>query len=81
MTLKAFAAKYKIPLNLAVESSKTVEHKPTLERDVDYLERDLYQSMMQILAHRFDAAYKKATDISKRQREVKKIAEESGILS
>ena len=81
MTIKAFSEKYNIPYRLAVLASKPVEHKATLERDVDYLEEDLYKSLEKILIHRIHEADLKALQIRNQHREVRSIANRSGLLT
>lgn len=62
MTIKAFAEKYNVPNTLVTEAAVKVEHVATMERDVDYLEKDIYNAVLDLLEHKRDTAMAKATD-------------------
>ena len=81
MTIKAFAEKYKIPYGLAVKAAVPVPHKPTIHRDFDYLEKDLYLSLMSIIDERIHVADMKVNALRQKHREVKNIAICSGLLT
>lgn len=60
MTLKAFAEKYGVSYTLVVEASISVKHIATIERDMDYSEKDLYEAVMYKLEVKRDKAMNKA---------------------
>ena len=60
MTLKAFANKYKVSYTLVCEASAKVDHVATMERDCDYLEKDLYNAVLDKLEAKRDDALEKA---------------------
>ena len=60
MTIKAFAEKYNVPYTLVTEAAVKVEHVATMERDVDYAEKDLYNAVLDKLEHKRDTALEKA---------------------
>ena len=60
MTLKAFAEKYNVSYTLVCEASAKVNHVATMERDVDYAEKDLYNAVLDKLEKKRDDAMLKA---------------------
>ena len=60
MTLKAFAEKYKVSYTLVIEASAKVPHIATMERDMDYSEKDLYEAVLDKLECKRDKAMHKA---------------------
>lgn len=81
MTLKAFAAKYGITPSFASKVAERTPHTATMERDNDYLEKDLYLSLMEIMREKIHEADKKRCELEKKKRVVKNIAVMSGILN
>lgn len=80
MTLKTFAAKYGITPSFASKVAERTPHTATMERDNDYLEKDLYLSLMEIMREKIHEADKKRCELEKKKRVVKNIAVMSGIL-
>ena len=56
MTVKAFAEKYGIPYWFASKVSGRTKTVPTIERDHDYLEEDLKNSLVEIYREKIDDA-------------------------
>ena len=81
MTIKAFAAKYGIKYSMAAKAAQSVKTVATLERDIDFLEKDLYMSLMRILSNQIQESDKKTLSIRIKQGEVKNIAIRSGIIT
>ena len=63
MTLKGFSIKYGVPYNIVYESSYKVKSVPTLQRDRDYPEHDLYIAVGEVLMKRIE----RHSEIAKRQ--------------
>lgn len=81
MTLKAFAAKYDISPYFASKVAERTPHTATAERDNDYLEKDLYLSLMEIMREKIHKVDKERFRLEKKKRVVKNIAVMSGILN
>ena len=81
MTIKAFAAKYGITMSLATKAAAITAHTATEERDFDYLEKDLYRSLMRIYKDRITKSDRKTWEIIQKAEEVKYIAHSSGVFT
>ena len=77
VTIKAFAKKYGVPMSIAFEASYDVQPKATMERDKDFDEQEMYDSLVKILDKREDKLFEQYYKIVKMIREVRRI-ERSG---
>lgn len=81
MTIKSFAEKYGITVYLATKVAAITAHTATEKRDVDYLEKDLYRSLMRIYKDRITKADRKTWELIQKAEEVKYIAHSSGVFT